>query len=96
MTSVVFDVDGTLITFEDQPKYEVIQILINFHKLGYNIDVHSGGGKEYAEMWVRRLELVNYVKTIDCKCRIDKNYIPKWDIAFDDEDVKYGKINLKV
>ena len=93
---IVFDVDGTLITFTDEPKYDVINILLSFHKLGYQIDVHSGGGQSYAQMWVERLGLTEYVSNVYGKCRITKDYVPRWDIAFDDESVAYGRVHLKV
>ena len=55
----VFDVDGTLITTDDNPKprEDVIALLRAFQGLGYEIYVHSGGGVEYAARWVRHLKL---------------------------------------
>ena len=44
MTKVVFDVDGTLITFEDRPRYDVINLMKTFSELGYLIEVHSDVG----------------------------------------------------
>lgn len=97
MNRVVFDVDGTLINHgDDSPRYHVIEVLKNFHKMGYIVEVHSGGGVDYAKSWVRRLGLRDYVRSAFCKCRIRDDYVPKWLIAFDDEDVKYGVVNIKV
>lgn len=46
--------DGTLITTGKKPKprQEVIDLLLSFHRLGYEIWVHSGGGVLYAKRWV--------------------------------------------
>jgi len=93
-TRVVFDVDGTLINFDDTPRFFIIKMLIDMHTLGCIIDVHSGGGEDYAMQWVRKLGLTEYVNDIFCKGpTLEK---PGYDIAFDDEHVKYGKVNIKV
>lgn len=56
---IAFDIDGTLITAESNPKprEEVINLLRAFNKLGWDIYVHSGGGILYAKRWVERLGL---------------------------------------
>lgn len=85
---ICFDVDGTLIRLKDDtPRYEIIQLVQSFKKLGYTVYVWSGGGVDYAERWVYKLGL-------DVKV-IGKGEI-KPDLAFDDEDVKLGIVNLKV
>lgn len=92
---IAFDVDGTLISYKDQPRRDIIQILITLAELGNRIIVHSGGGKEYAEMWVRRLFLEPYV----AECR-DKSFVDPpgkdIDLAFDDDLGKFGKLTIKV
>ena len=56
---ICFDVDGTLITTDKdpQPRKDVLSLLYSFHKLGWQIWVHSGGGVSYASHWVQKLEL---------------------------------------
>lgn len=93
---IAFDVDGTLISYGDKPRRDIIQILVLLKGLGNRIIVHSGGGKDYAEMWVRRLFLEDYVD----ECR-DKSFKPgeigeDVDLAFDDDLGKFGKLTIKV
>lgn len=86
---VAFDVDGTLITLKDDlPREEVIAILKGFSRLGgYQVIVWSGGGAEYAQRWVDRLGLNDYVDAVITK---DRNL--EVDIAFDDmPEFKLGK-----
>ena len=91
MTTIAFDVDGTLIHLtgekEDTPRREIIQLFLSFQQLGYEMYCWSGGGESYAEMWLRRLYL-------DAKVVEKGSFLP--DIAVDDEHVKLGKVNLKV
>lgn len=78
---VAFDVDGTLIV-DDVPQVPIINTLQVLSKLTKNVRiiVWSGGGKDYAEMWGRRLGLDEYVWKYMQK---DRNVFP--DIAFDDQ-----------
>lgn len=64
---IFFDVDGTLIDYEDQPRWDVIDMLRSFHALGYQVSVWSGGGASYAGSVVRRLGLTNLVTHITAK-----------------------------
>jgi FMN phosphatase YigB (HAD superfamily) len=92
---ILFDVDGTLITFDERPRWDIIEILKILKKLGARITVASGGGKDYAEMWVRRLFLEEFVDTVMAK-PIGLKY-PMVDIAFDDEEAaNFGVVNIKV
>jgi len=93
---IIFDVDGTLIDFEENPRHEIIDLLRSFYSLGNKIYVHSGGGTDYAKQWVRKLGLTKYVSGAFCKARITESYIPQYEIAFDDEVVKYGRANIRV
>lgn len=74
---VAFDVDETLIDMKNAPKYWVIEQVLWFLKLGWDVIIWSGGGTSYAKMVVRRLGFENLVRVV-----------PKWsepvDIAFDD------------
>ncbi len=78
---VAFDVDGTLIV-DDVPQVTIINMLQVLSKLTKNVRiiVWSGGGQQYAEMWVRRLGLEKYV----WRCMVKVNDYPV-DIAFDDQ-----------
>lgn len=61
---ILFDVDGTLITYDDKPRFEVLDLLRAAQALGLSIGVWSGGGKDYAQQWVNRLGLkVDWVGT---------------------------------
>lgn len=74
-TIVAFDVDGTLIQNvnpdtrvhgkpdnDDVPNVEIINMLMLFSRFkNVKIVVWSGGGKQYAETWGRRLGLDKYV-----------------------------------
>jgi trehalose-6-phosphatase len=91
---VAFDVDGTLIWSEgytnhepDTPRYDIIGLYKLFQKFGYVMVIWSGGGKEYAKRWAEKLGLHG--------CIYEKGEI-EVDIAVDDEEVRLGKVNLKV
>lgn len=96
---IAFDVDGTLITdggaYPDisNPRIvELLKILSTFKNV--RIVVWSGGGKEYAERWVRLLGVEDCVWKIASKME-HKEIQP--DIAIDDiQDTAIGKINLIV
>lgn len=102
-----FDVDGTLITYSDKPRWDVIDTLRHLSKFG-TILVWSGGGKDYAEQWVRKLHLEEFVESCHTKPIRDirgnhfydgkeqplaKDYV---DVCFDDELVDLAKVNVKV
>ena len=86
---IAFDCDLTLITHDDRPIYDNINVLRWVLAHNYDVIVWSGGGLSYAEMWVRRLGLEGLVRVIEKGSE-------EVDIAFDDEDVKLGKVNIKV
>ena len=89
---VAFDVDGTLIDENDQPRQDVIDLLKAMSKF-CDVAVWSGGGCEYAEMWVRRLKLEDYVGGTFSKSLIGDEV----DIAFDDvSDCALGKMQVIV
>lgn len=92
---IAFDVDGTLI--DAGPKYyeDIIQTLRVVSKWkNVKVVVWSGGGKEYAERWVRLLSLEKYVWKCASKTEW-KDIRP--DIAIDDiQDTAIGAINLIV
>ena len=91
----VFDVDGTLISIiNDLPNWKVIDLMRHLHSMGWHISVHSGGGKDYAEMWVRRLNLQEFVWETFAKGN-PKEY-DGFDLSFDDEIVTYATVNIQV
>ena len=79
---IAFDVDGTLVSEDDVPQVPIINTLQVLSKLTKNVRivVWSGGGKEYAEMWGRRLGLDEYVWKYMAK---DRDF--HVDVAFDDQ-----------
>src|SRR3989304_8868563 len=79
MTTAAFDVDGTLISMEDDtPRYEVIQLYKLLEKFGCEMFIWSGGGVDYAAMHARKLGLKG---TVVAK----GSFQP--DIAIDDMDL---------
>ena len=78
--TIAFDVDGTLIDMmSDTPNYQVVNLLLWFlHQVGWDVIVWSGGGVDYAKMYVRRLGFEEQVRVI-------RKFSEKVDIAIDDE-----------
>ena len=91
MTTVAFDTDGTLIyqhgPYLDTPRYDIIQLFHMFQSLRCKVYMWSGGGVEYCEHWRLKLGL-------DCEVVAKGSFVP--DIAIDDEEVKLGKVNIRV
>lgn len=81
---IAFDVDGTLIDYQGQPRHEIIAMLIAFRnsKSSIHITVHSGSGRDYADQRARQLGLIPYIDRAVAKGE-------EYDIAFDDE--RYDK-----
>jgi hydroxymethylpyrimidine pyrophosphatase-like HAD family hydrolase len=76
---IAFDVDGTLIDDNDQPREGVINTLeLLYFYSGADIIVWSGGGADYAEMWGNRINLPHGIKYMA------KTNLIRPDIAFDD------------
>ena len=91
--TVAFDVDGTLISeVDDSPNWPMIDLLRQFHALGAKVIVWSGGGTDYADMWVRRLNLGAFAQ-VWVK---DRHTLSVVDLAVDDESVVLGVANWKV
>jgi hydroxymethylpyrimidine pyrophosphatase-like HAD family hydrolase len=57
MAFIAFDVDGTLIDKDDEPRHKVIDLYRAFQALGHDMVIWSGGGIGYAELWKHRLGL---------------------------------------
>lgn len=92
---VAFDIDGTLIRMNDDgenvPRYDTLQLLIGLHDISHStqIFVWSGSGVDYAKRWTERLGIHKFVSVI-AKGSVEV------DIAFDDEEVTLGKVNIQV
>jgi len=103
---IAFDVDGTLIDSEGNTNWRITDMLRSFSRFkNVTVVVWSGGGKDYAEMYVRKLGLEKYVKRCYAKNHIGKDSNGKHlfepeivpDIAIDDiQDCELGLINLIV
>ena len=102
---IAFDVDGTLVTYQDEPRWDVLDMLRLLSKK-HTIISWSGGGKDYAEMWVRKLHIEKYISSCHTKPirDITQNYfydgaeegIDKPDVCFDDEIVDLATINIQI
>lgn len=89
---VMFDVDGTLITYDDKPNYPVISLFHMFERAGCDMIIASGGGKDYAERWAEKLGLKARVYG-----KFDSEFTAiKLDLTFDDEGYNYGQFNFRV
>jgi len=86
---VAFDVDGCLIDYNDKPVNFILTTLRMYQKAGAEIIIWSGGGAEYAKRWAERLKLGK----VRCAFKGD---IDNVDIAYDDEEVKLARLNLRV
>ena len=78
---VAFDVDGTLIDDQDNPRWEVIDLLRALHACGATIGIWSGGGADYARHWKERLNLREFVSWQAAK---DSALAPVLDLVVDD------------
>jgi hypothetical protein len=94
-----FDVDGTLIDEASKPHYDIVALLKIISKLFKNIRViiWSGGGKDYAQLWVDRLQLSSCVWRVASKTEWQEIRKLGNVIAIDDiQDTAIGDINLIV
>jgi hydroxymethylpyrimidine pyrophosphatase-like HAD family hydrolase len=97
---VAFDIDGTLIHDErnpricDTPRHEIILIYLMLRDLGCKMYIWSGGGIDYAQRWAEKLGLMG--PTLISAATIIEKGSMEMDIVFDDEDVKLGKVNIRV
>lgn len=95
-TVIAFDVDDCLLIpcvatgFDrDTPNYETIALFKWFQLQGNYMIVWSGSGIDWAKTWSEKLGLI-----VDEYAFKEKR--EDVDIAFDDCDVKLGKVNIKV
>lgn len=91
MTTIAFDIDGTLLNLDDTPNWRMIYTLIHLSWIKENrIYVWSGSGLEYANRFVEKFGLTAMIADVVEKA----SFVP--DIAFDDQEVTLGKVNVKV
>lgn len=98
---VAFDVDGTLINFDNTPNHDVLDICRWFIRHRHHVVVWSGGGKDYAMHWCRKLGLTNYHEGavgFDMPEVVGKDEAKRInaDLCFDDEFVQLATVNIKV
>jgi len=91
---IAFDIDDCLILPSvatglgiDTPNYETIKIFKWFKAQENDMIIWSGSGLDWAKNWANKLGL---------EARIIMKGSEEVDIAFDDCDVKLGRINIKV
>lgn len=95
-----FDVDGTLIN-GDEKHVNTIKLLVAMGEQKWKnvkVAVWSGGGREYAETFVRRLGLENHVDMVLGKLEYQRLREDGYTIiAVDDiQDTAIGDVNLIV
>ena len=107
MSKIAFDIDDTLYKVRirkvdgrdigDQvPDYDLIQVLRWFYNNEDEIFVWSGGGIDYAQTIVDKLGLTSMVTVIPKVELYDKSNSQNIDIAFDDEETRLAKVDIKV
>ena len=87
---ICWDVDGCLIDKNKKPiraNIALLKVLSKSHK----VFVWSGNGWEYALVEITRLKLNKYINGILNKYN---TFVP--DLAFDDQEIILGKLNIKV
>lgn len=92
---VAFDCDDTLIVPRvvtgldyETPNYETIAIYKWFQAQGNTMIIWSGSGVDWAKTWASKLGLIADAYPRKGECPVD--------IAFDDCDIKLGKVNVRV
>ena len=90
MIKVAFDVDGTLLTEGSEPqtpRFEVIQLFLLLQSFGCEVSIWSHAGVIHAK---------NASDTLGLNARIIEKGAEFVDISIDNQDVKLGKVNIKV
>ena len=84
---IAFDIDETLIGMDNAPKYWVIDLLLWFKKIGWDVIIWSSGGVDYAETITRKLGFEGQVRVI-------AKGSEKVDIAVDDMADNLAKTDI--
>ena len=93
---VIFDVDGTLITWNDEPNLPVVAMLKALHLDGWQVFVASGGGQQYAQDWCAELGLSGMVTVIE-KGENPEMLAQGFDLCVDDDqDCRFAPLTLQV
>ena len=87
--TVNFDVDNTLITHKGKQKPEVVKLLKDFQKKGYQVAIWSRRGKTHAETTGKKLGITG----VQYKSKNTPHKKP--DVAVDDWE-NLGKKNIRV
>src|SRR3990167_1750703 len=98
---IAFDIDDTIWKvdrkyYNQVPDYELIVVLKWFFNNGDKIFIWSGGGVNYAQSIVNKLGLTDFVEVIPKVKLGDASNTYTIDIAFDDEETRLGKVDVKV
>lgn len=89
-TTVCFDIDGTLFGKDYKPRKKIVELLKAMVKSElFEVYCWSGAGVFYAEQRIRDLKLPKEVKVFGIK-QPHKDV----DIAIDDMEIKFGKVNV--
>jgi hypothetical protein len=90
---IAFDCDGTLLNLDGTPNEEVVSLARWFIKNGDRVYIWSGGGESYAGTVARRCKLQPFAIAAKNKYAAEALGI---ELAFDDEFVTLGKLNVKI
>lgn len=86
--TVCFDTDGCLIDKSGNPIEENLQLLLALSK-SHKVFVWSGNGWQYAYDFAKKLGIVPHIHGV-----LNKYNTFKPDIAFDDQEIDLGKVNI--
>lgn len=85
---IAYDIDGTVIDYEGNPREDIIAILKMLQSLGCQTICWSMGGPEYTQ------NIVDYLGLKDIT--VLKKGAIEVDLTFDDNQPFFGKVNIKV
>lgn len=88
--TICFDIDGCLVDRNGKEIAATIELLKVLAKK-YKVFVWSGNGWKYAFDRADDLGIEEYIAGV-----LDKYGTFKPDVAFDDQDIELGKVNIKV
>lgn len=91
--TICFDVDGCLINKEGkliEANYQLMYKLAEIHK----VYIWSGNGWKYAQEKIENISSLRINEIISGYLNKYGGFIP--DVAFDDQEINLGKLNIKV
>ena len=98
MIFIAFDIDYTLIVKNDKNEDVIrpdgLALLYSIHQALQNAKFYiwSGGGVEYAQHWLEKLELDKLNPPFTAIVKLTKGV----DLVFDDQDVTLGRVNCQL